>query len=438
MKPFSFFIIALIFFASAAGGVFILKQEKEVFIENIPATGALTPGALTPGVSPSTSGAESGVETSVEPSVESTSTPEIQNEDFVKKSEETILQAQALIMETEKFLEEEKAKAAAIIQIKERSDKIKGIYVGGARNFSSFYNLLDETELNALVIDIKESYGANLSSSLKGSIAKLHEKDVWAIARIVVFRDSSLIEEKPDWYLTFASTTEATATADATTTNSLWQDNAKQYWLNPENEEVVNYIIDFSKKAIDYGFDELQFDYIRYPDDYNYISGEEKIKAIGDFFSKISDSLRNYKPTVMLSADLFGYVATQFNSYGTGQRLSDAGKYFDYLSFMLYPSHFYGGFAAKGIRYFYPEVVENPYDVIYYSVASARDYLALFGFETKIRPWLQDFNLAVDLNRGIVYDSEKIRFQIDGAENATSSGWLLWNPSNLYTRDALK
>lgn len=406
MRSFTVLII-FVLFASIAGGFFVLKQEKEIIIENVPTAGALTPGA-------------DGETPAVEPI-----------------PEELISKAQSLVSEAQKFIEEEQAKLALVVQVKEKSTNIKGIYTGAVRNFESFKALLGETKLNALVIDIKEGYGTNLSPSLKNSILDLHQKDVWAIARIVLFRDSSLMEEKPEWYL--ASTTDATSTSSgqATSTVSLWQDKAGQYWLDPQNPEVQDYIINFSKKAIDFGFDELQFDYIRYPDDYEFISGEEKIKVIGDLFSKLSDSLRAYKPSIILSVDLFGYVATQFNSYGTGQRLFDAGKYFDYLSFMLYPSHFYGGFSAKGVIYSYPEVVGHPYEVVYYSVASARDYLSLFGLETRIRPWLQDFDLKIDKDREVFYDAEKVKLQIEAAQNATSSGWLLWNPSYIYTRDAL-
>lgn len=407
--------IVFIFFASAAGGFFVLKQEKEIVIENAtPISGGSTSEILNQEVEPQNI-------SSPTPGINETSTP---------------LEAQPAILENQKSIEEEKANLALIAQAAEKSSKVRGIYVGGVRNFSIFDSLMGETELNGLVIDIKESYGPNLSPSLKNSISALHQKNIWAIARIVLFRDSSLIEKKPDWHLKTASTTAATSTDELAASTVLWKDKSGQHWLDPKNPEVQDYLINFSKKAIDYGFDELQFDYIRYPDDYEDISGAEKMKVIGGFFSKLSNSLRAYRPSIILSVDLFGYVATQFNSYGTGQRLLDAGKYFDYLSFMLYPSHFYGGLASRGVYYFYPDVVNHPYDVVYYSIASARDYLSSFGLATKIRPWLQDFNLAVDLKRGVTYDAEKVRFQIEAVQNATSSGWLLWNPSYIYTSGA--
>lgn len=332
-----------------------------------------------------------------------------------------IEQAESLIAETQEFIDKEKEKELQIREALARSSVARGIYAGTAYNRSYFKNLLDETSLDSIVIDVKEHYGTNLPVSLKSFIGELRQKDVWTIARVVVFRDSSLIEEKPEWYLT--------------ATSSPWRDAAGQNWLNPQNIEVQDYIIEFSKKVIDFGFDELQFDYIRYPDEY--ATSTDRQKVIGDFFAKASEQLKAYKPTIILSADLFGYVATQFNSYGTGQRLIDAGKHFDYLSFMLYPSHFYGGFSAKGVSYTYPEVVEHPYDVVHYSIISAQEYLSIFGLEARIRPWLQDFDLAIDSARGVFYDAEKVKAQIEATQNASSTTWLLWNPSYIYTKDAL-
>lgn len=337
-------------------------------------------------------------------------------------AEAIIKQAEDLIAQTQEFIDKEKEKELQIQKVLARSAVAKGIYAGAAYNKSYFKNLLDETSLDSIVIDVKEYYGTNLPVSLKNFIGELKQKDIWTIARIVVFRDSSLLEKKPEWYLM--------------ATSSPWRDAAGQNWLNPQSIEVQDHIIEFSKKVIDFGFDELQFDYIRYPDDY--ATSTDKQKVIGAFFAKASEQLKAYKPTIILSADLFGYIATQFNSTGTGQRLIDAGKYFDYLSFMLYPSHFYGGFSAQAVSHTYPEVVEYPYDVVYYSIISAREYLSLFDLGARIRPWLQDFDLAIDSARGVFYDAEKVKAQIDATQNASSTTWLLWNSSYIYTTAAIE
>jgi hypothetical protein len=181
------------------------------------------------------------------------------------------------------------------------------------------------------------------------------------------------------------------------------------------------------------------------------------------FFSKLSKSLRLYNYSTVLSVDLFGYIATQYQSGEIGQRLSDAVGFFDYLSFMLYPSHFYGGFIVpKDSKRELPAVYfpynasdtglvvsSHPYEVIFRSVIFALDYISsskiltasssetLLAEKTKIRPWLQDFNIKPDTDRGIYYDAQKVKAQIQAAKDADSSGWMLWNASNVYTKDAL-
>jgi hypothetical protein len=170
-----------------------------------------------------------------------------------------------------------------------------------------------------------------------------------------------------------------------------------------------------------------------------------------NFFLKLSESLRQYSYKTILSVDLFGYIATQYQAVEIGQRVSDAAGIFDYISFMLYPSHFYGGFrvpqdAKRQLPavYFPYEatdtelvVSDHPYEVVFRSIIFAKDYLAKLKSETKIRPWLQDFNLKPDTDRGIYYGTQKVKAQIQAAKDADSSGWLLWNSSNIYTKAAL-
>ncbi len=310
----------------------------------------------------------------------------------------------------------------------EKSANVKGAYFGGAYNFQHIKDVLRETELNCAVIDIKEAYGINLRSSFKRLIDDLHREGAWVIARIVVFRDSSLVEGFPQWYLEDSNSTSSE--------NLIWRDSTGIPWLDPSDSEVRSYIEGLSKKAIDYGFDELQFDYIRYPE--NYESKKDKCEVIGGFFKELTSSLKDYKSSIVLSVDLFGYVALQHNSYEIGQRTEDAAKNFDYLSYMIYPSHFYGGFTAGGIQYMYPEVSEHPYEVVYHSVSSASEYISSLGERPSIRPWLQDFDLTVDVSRKVIYGEEKIRDQIRAARDAGASGWLLWNPAGDYTLEALK
>lgn len=357
--------------------------------------------------------------------------------------------AEEFIEVKEKFLEIEKTR--------KRSENVKGLYmneyvansksIGATKIREDIKKLLFETELNGVVIDVKEAYGPNLPPSLKKLIGEFKEKSIWVIARICAFRDSSLINERPNLYL-------------KTKNGDSWKDYKGNYWLDPQSAEVRQYLVEFSKKVIDLGFDELQFDYIRFPSDGDledivypfYDEKKEKWEVIQEFMLNFSQELKSHQPKIILSVDLFGLVATHYVEPGIGQRLEDAARLFDYISPMLYPSHFYEGFEVKkdlkrGLPTLYfpyesndiSQVVSNhPYEVVFRSILSAKDYLSGLNSEVKIRPWLQDFSLRVDTERGIYYDAEKVKAQIRATEQAGVSGWLLWNPANIYTQEALR
>lgn len=345
---------------------------------------------------------------------------------------------------------------------RERSKYVKGIYMNEYVANSQSENakairgqideLLDQTELNAVVIDIKEADGPYLPDTLKDYVKRLQERNIWVIARISAFRDSSLIEHYPEWYIWTKKEDNSLA---------IWQDAGGEHWLDPKGLGAQNYLINFSKKAIDFGFDELQFDYIRFPSEGNVDNAiypfynpkeEKKHEVIGNFFAKISQELREYDSDIILSVDLFGDVAAHHNASTIGQRTHDAAQSFDYISYMLYPSHFYSGLQvgqderrglpALTLPYESDDLAEvisnNPYLVVARSLFIASDYLASINSGARIRPWLQDFNITKDTDRGIYYDAQKVREQITAAEESGASGWLLWNASAAYTASALR
>lgn len=372
----------------------------------------------------------------------------------------------------EKTLEERIAEAY------ERSQNRKGVYMtaavandrgsAGTRLRNSILDLIRATELNAVVIDVKDAPGMEISKNLAPLIETLKQEDIWTIARFTVMRDNSQVMAHPDWYLYRKDT------------GAVWRDNHKHGWFDPARFEVQAYTAELAKKIIDIGFDEIQFDYIRFPSDgdiqnsaypfYNAKSHGPKYKVMAGFFKYLHNELKSYKPEIILSADLFGYVASRGNDFGIGQRLEDLESNFDYISFMLYPSHYYSGFymaadVGRGLPdVYYPyrsasttNVVSNkPYEVVHRSILFAEDFLAgkLARATTtaakeskeanvsnvtkvKFRPFLQAFDLRADTKRGIYYDAAKMRAQIQAAEDAGASGWLLWNPSNVYNTAAL-
>jgi len=404
--------------------------------------------------------------------VAETSQPEELNEEVIKRAQEAILLAQQVISQAEQFLAEkerqkiEEQKKEEEEQIGEQAKIFEKTEEGNAKNAKGIYmtgliatsqssaaiskrqelvNLILKTELNAIVIDVKEVEGPYVLSSYQDLIDELHQRGIWTIARIVVFADASLIQEHLDWYC-------------KTKSGTLWQDRGRRYWLDPGNKEVQQYIIEFSKKVIDIGFDELQFDYIRFPANGNLedlvclaSAGKNKSEIIGDFAQKLAADLKAYKPDIVLSVDLFGLLAVKKELPAIGQRVLDFVKTFDYISFMLYPSHFYLGFEVPAdpsrnlpTLYFPYEAADasqvvssHPYEVVWRSLLFASDYLASLGSDARLRPWLQDFTLKFDTGRGILYDAQKVKLQIRAAEDAGISSWLLWNPENVYTREAL-
>lgn len=381
----------------------------------------------------------------------------------------------------------------------ERSSTIKGLYMtadvandqgaGATRLRNRIVELAKTTEINGIVIDVKEVCGPDYNPKhLKALLDELHRNNIWAIARIVVMKDASQINAHPEWYLKRAAAKKVTDSCanrtylrvpgNAGKGVTFWQDDKGGYWLDPASQGARNYIVSFSKQMIDLGFDELQFDYIRFPSDGDVAAAIypawnrkiQKFEVMRSFFSFLGKELRAYKPEIIISADLFGYAALNSGDVGIGQRLQDIGENFDYISFMVYPSHYYSGLYLpadtahglpaialdkKGVR-LYPGVTVGR------SLQVARNFLD--GIETnamtigsttasttiqeiitspptskvRLRPWLEDFFHDQDRLAGRPYGAEKVRMQIDAAERVEPHGWLLWNASNVYTAGALK
>lgn len=363
-----------------------------------------------------------------------------------------------------------------IAEARERSQNRKGVYMtstvandlgaAGTRLRNNILDLIRATELNAIVIDVKEASGLEIGENTKNFVEELKKEDIWTIARFTVMRDDSQVSKHKNWYLYRKNT------------GAVWRDNHNHAWFDPIHPEAKNYTVGLAKKIIDLGFDEIQFDYIRFPSDgdvgnatypsYNPKTDGPKYKAMGKFFRYLRDELKDYKPEIILSADAFGYIATSGNDFEIGQRLEDIRDNFDYISLMVYPSHYYSGLymAANPDRGLpeinYPYYTANiinavsnkPYDVVYRSIVFAEDFLKgklsaattttvtpeelKSAQKAKSRPFLQAFDLYADTKRGIRYDAAKVRAQIKAAEDAGASGWLLWNPANVYPADALR
>ncbi len=398
----------------------------------------------------------------------------------------------------------QKTKEELIAEALEKSSEIKALYMtadvandqgaGATRLRKKLIEIVDTTEINGLVIDVKEVCGPDYTEgALKKLLTELREKNIWSIARIVVFKDDAQFEAHPDWYLTRKNYRAAgkeciykkhlrVKPADGKKPDVVfWQDKRGGYWLDPAHPEARNYILEFSKKMIDLGFNELQYDYLRFPSDgdvekaiYPFWDGKTpKYMVMKNLFEFLNKNLKEYKPDIILSADLFGYAAILAGDVGIGQRLEDIEDSFDYISFMVYPSHYYSGLYLPAdpthnlpaVNFTFTKARVNPGEVVYRSLLLARDFLdgkistSTTGMATstakatstveivenpkprsqvRLRPWLEDFFHEDDKAAGRPYGIEKVRLQIEAAEKAEKHGWMLWNAANVYTEGALK
>jgi hypothetical protein len=327
---------------------------------------------------------------------------------------------------------------------------------------ANLVKMVEETELNSFVIDVKD-YAGTISfevsdpdlkdaeeiriNDVKDFLALLHEKGIYAIARISVFQDSHLVKERVDL-------------AVKTKSGAVWEDYKGISWIDPCAEEYWDYIVKVARETENVGFDELNFDYIRFPSDgnmkdiaYDFCNAEiPKAESLENFFRYLSENLSDLRQKgIKLSADLFGMVTVNTDDLNIGQVLERAVPYFDYIAPMVYPSHYPKGY--KG----YSKPATKPYEIIKHGMDVAierlvNNQLGLEPYSTstpafrdesgkilpefelaasKLRPWLQDFDL------GATYDESMVRAEKQAVYDSGLTSWMLWDPANKYTRSAL-
>lgn len=307
--------------------------------------------------------------------------------------------------------------------------------IGNSTIRGSAVKLTEKTELNALVIDVKGDRGMISYPSaiplaredgaqstitvrdLKARLSELHRQHLYLIARIVTFKDDTLASAKADL---------AVKTKDG----KVWRDSENMAWTDPFKKEVRDYNIEIAVEAAQAGFDEIQFDYVRFPDNKNVVFSEPnneaaRVDTIAAFLAEARKRLTPYN--VFLSADIFGYVCWNQNDTGIGQKVERIGKIVDYISPMLYPSTFQYGIPGDRTP------VKDPLDIIRLTLARAQERTGLNPVH--FRPWLQAFrDYAFDRRK---FGADQIRDQIQAADRFGSDGWMLWNPRNVYTTAGL-
>jgi hypothetical protein len=296
--------------------------------------------------------------------------------------------------------------------------------------------LVRDAALNALVIDVKGdrgmiSYRSALPLAaavgaqrvitipdLPDLLRMLHEAGIYAIARIVVFKDDPLATARPDL-------------AVKAENGSVFHDREGLAWTDPFLQEVRDYNVAIAVEAARAGFDEIQFDYLRFPDTpgLRFARPSTEATRIEAITSLLTQTRRQLAPfNVYLAADIFGYVCWNENDTGIGQRLEELLPLVDYLSPMLYPSGFQFGIPG------YRNPVEHPYEIVRLSLEQARARTG--ASPRRFRPWLQAFrDYAFDRR---VFDADEVALQIRAATEFGSDGWMLWDPRNVYSDTGLK
>ena len=327
-----------------------------------------------------------------------------------------------------------------------KPDDVKAIsmtsWVAGTLKWrAELADFIKKSEINSIVIDIKDYTGTvafdtgntlikSVGSEeirvkdLKEFIKILHDDGIYTIARITVFQDPFYAKYNPK----IAVQTKAGLT---------WKDRKGLSFIDPSAEEFWNYIVAIGKSAEKIGFDELNFDYIRYPSDGNMKDIAFPISSVAtttsidlpvtkeflleNFFKYLHKELKGVG--VPISADVFGMVMTNYDGLNIGQVLERIYPYFDYISPMVYPSHYPATFQG------FKNPAAYPYEVVKYSMErGVARMVAASSSPQKLRPWLQDFDL------GATYDAAKIRAQIQAVYDAGLTSWMMWDPSNEYTR----
>ncbi|PIR44228.1 hypothetical protein COV23_01030 [Candidatus Wolfebacteria bacterium CG10_big_fil_rev_8_21_14_0_10_31_9] len=277
--------------------------------------------------------------------------------------------------------------------------------------------LTKKTEINAMVINVKDGDTTYLTPKMTAVVKKIKENNIYPIARIVVVQDNGLVKTRPDLALKTAS-------------GKIWME--KNYkWVDPSSKEVWDYNLNISLKALDIGFEEINFDYFRFPASgalndivYPYYKEETpKSNAINKFAKYLVDNIHNADHKAVVSLDIYGYTFLK-DDIGIGQNLSSLAIYFDVISPMVYPSHYTpGNFGFKN-------PAQHPYQVVLKTLKKGLATLQSnpeVNKNLKIRPWIQDFNM------GAIYNVDMVNKQKQAIKDAgLEYGWMSWNPSNIY------
>lgn len=326
------------------------------------------------------------------------------------------------------------------------SEAVKGLYIsswkiGDQNVLKHFIDLANRTEINTYVIDVKEDDGYVSYPSQVAQVKKLktcvkkydpiytlnqfHKNNIRVIGRIVCFKDPVLPMKRPDLALKDKN-------------GQIWRDNDGTAWLNPYNKASWRYLVNIAKEAVKMGFDEIQFDYVRFTTSGNMSTVDygktkmAKYEAINGFLA----FARQQMPHTIISANVFGIICeSPGDTEGIGQYLELIGKDVDYISPMFYPSHYACGQIVNNVEFPKPDF--DPYGIVYNALTKTKTRVApIKNYRANFRPYLQDFTANyLEPGNFQTYGHEQVRQQIKAVYDAGYQSWLFWNINNEYSED---
>ena len=313
---------------------------------------------------------------------------------------------------------------------------VRGLYVNrfaaqSTKRMRHLIGIADSTEVNALVIDVKDEFGLNIPSqdallqknagkagvipNVKQLLDTLKAHDILAIARIVVFKDSVAARANPDHVIRKPD-------------GSPWRDKQGLTWVNPYDESIWEYNLRVAEEAVKLGFGEVQFDYIRFPEPYKSLppqvfpndKGRAKPEVLAQFLK--AANARIDKLGARTTADIFGLVTTVGGPLEIGQEWEKVSPAVDVVLPMTYPSHYpHGAFNLARPN-------AEPYKVQLTAISRARQRDAKLGLTgERVRPWIQAFSLGQPK-----YDASHVKEQMRGIYDAGYNGWVWWHPGSVY------
>lgn len=327
------------------------------------------------------------------------------------------------------------------------SEGVKGIYVteynvANNTKFNQLLGLIERTELNTMVINVKNDDGrvtydsnseavnaykveTNVLKNTKTLMDNLQKKKVYTVARIVTFKDPYMAQKNKNWAMKKKNG------------DLFYLDGA--YWIDPYNKEYWTYVVNIAKEAASLGFDEIQFDYVRFPSNrnnqvdsvvkFNNPTNQTKEAIIPEFLTYAKKELEPYG--VKVSADVFAWAMAVNDDAGIGQKWENMTQVVDITSPMIYPSHYSAG--NLGVK----DPIRQPYDIVKASIDRALKRETVLKNQNKsvadMRPWFQDFS-----QHGVTYGTDKVKAQIKAAKELGVNEYLMWNAQNNYTESAYK